>query len=135
MPAGSIILPVAIGEAPRQVNNMVEFVVVDIPSAYNMILGRPFLSKVRGVLSIYHNVLKFPVGEEVGILKGDQQMARRCYVVSSNPSALIKQCSQITTDKDQGEPDTKGILQQAGLRVSAELPGVRIMLNSKSVML
>ena len=90
MPAGSIILPVAIGEAPRQVNNMIDFVVVDIPSAYNMILGRPFLSKIRGVLSIYHNVLKFPIGEEVGILKGDQQMAQRCYAVSSNPTALVK---------------------------------------------
>ena len=72
MPASSIIFPVAFGEAPREVNIMVEFVVVDIPSAYNMILGRPFLSKIRGVLSIYHNLLKFPVGEKMGILKGDQ---------------------------------------------------------------
>ena len=88
-----------------------------------MILGRPFLSKVRGVLSIYHNVLKFPVGEEVGILKGDQQMARRCYAVSSNPTVLVKQCSQITTDKDQGEPGAEGVPQQAGLMVNTMLPG------------
>jgi len=104
MPVGSIILPVAIGEPPKQVNNMVEFVVVDVPSAYNMILGRPFLSKIRGVLSIYHNVLKFPVDNEVGNLRGDQQMARKCYAVSSNPAALAKQCSQITTGDAQGEP-------------------------------
>ncbi|KAK0581750.1 hypothetical protein LWI29_017490 [Acer saccharum] len=50
-------------------------------------------------------------------------MARRCYAVSSNLSALIKQCSQITTDKDQGESDVKGILQQVGPVVSAALPG------------
>ena len=69
---------------------MVDFVVVVIPSAYNMTLGRPFLSKIIGVISIYHNVLKFLVGEEVGTLRGDQQMAHKCYAVSSNPTSLAK---------------------------------------------
>ena len=119
MPVGSIILPVAIGEPPKQVNNMVEFVVVDIPSAYNMILGRPFLSKIRGVLSIYHNVLKFPVDNEVGTLRGDQQMARKCYAVSSNPAALAKQCSQITTGDTRVEP---GRVEGSG-RVSPQETG------------
>ena len=40
---------------------MTEFVVVDTPSAYNVILGRTFLSGIRGVFSIYHNVLNFSV--------------------------------------------------------------------------
>ena len=65
MPIRTHILPVIIGEAPLQQNIMTEFIVVDTPSSYNAILGRPFLSGIRGVLSIYHNVLKFPVGTEV----------------------------------------------------------------------
>jgi hypothetical protein len=36
------------------VNTMVDFVVVDIQSAYNMILRMLYLLKIRGV-SIYHN--------------------------------------------------------------------------------
>ena len=63
MPVGSHRLPVIIGEAPLQLNLMTEFVIVDTPSAYNAILERPFLVENRGVLSIYHNVLKFPVGK------------------------------------------------------------------------
>ena len=61
MPIGSKFLPVVVGEAPLQQNVMTNFVVVDTPSAFNAILGRPFLSGIRGVLSICHNVLKFPV--------------------------------------------------------------------------
>ena len=71
MPVGAHTLPVIIGEAPFQRNIMTEFFIVDTLSAYNAILGRPFLSGIKGVLSIYHNVLKFPVGTEVGEVKGD----------------------------------------------------------------
>ena len=75
-----------IGETPLQLNLMIEFVIVDTPSAYNVILGRPFLAKIRGVLSIYHNVLKFLVGTQGGQVRGDQQVARNCYMVSANPT-------------------------------------------------
>ena len=75
---------------------MTEFIVVNTPSAYNAILGRPFLSGIKGVLSIYHNVLKFPVGTRVGEVRGDQQATRTCYVVSTNPTALAKQCAHVT---------------------------------------
>ncbi|KAK0590451.1 hypothetical protein LWI29_027333 [Acer saccharum] len=64
MPVGAHTLPLIIGEAPLQQNIMMEFIVVDTPSAYNAILGRPFLSGIRGVMSVYHNILKFPVGTE-----------------------------------------------------------------------
>ena len=93
MPIGSKILPVVIGEAPLQQNVMTDFIVVDTLFAYNAILGRPFLSGIRGVLSIYHNVLKFPVGTRVGEVRGDQQAARNCYAVSNDPVALARRCT------------------------------------------
>ena len=71
MPMGSKILPVIVGEALLQQNIMSEFIVVDTPSVYNAIMGRPFLLGIRGVLSIYHNILKFPIGAGVGEVKGD----------------------------------------------------------------
>lgn len=39
---GAIQLPVIIGEAPEQVTSVVDFLVLDCPSAYNMIVGRTF---------------------------------------------------------------------------------------------
>ena len=69
MQIGSMILPVVVGEAPLQQNVMTNFTVVDTPSAFNAILGRPFLSGIPGVLSIHHNVLKFPVGARVGEIR------------------------------------------------------------------
>ena len=102
MPMGSKILLVIVGEAPLQQNIMTEFIVVDTSSAYNAIMGRPFLTGIRGVLSIYHKVLKFPVGTGVGEVRGDQQAARNCYAVSTNPAALPKQCAHVTSEPSQG---------------------------------
>ncbi|XP_075504456.1 uncharacterized protein LOC142541886 [Primulina tabacum] len=58
---------------------MITFTVVDTPSSYNGILGRPALKDFRAVVSTYHRKLKFPVGKEVGVLSGDKRVARRCY--------------------------------------------------------
>ena len=55
-----------------------------------------------GVLSIYHNVLKFPVGTGVEEVRGDQQATRNCYAVSTNPAALAKQCAHVTSKPSQG---------------------------------
>lgn len=99
IPVGTHILVVIIGEAPLQQNIMTKFIVVDTPFVYNAILGRPFLSGIRGVQSIYHNVLKFLVGTEVGEVRGDQQSARICYAVSANPSTLAKRNVHVTRER------------------------------------
>ncbi|XP_075494699.1 uncharacterized protein LOC142532266 [Primulina tabacum] len=78
-PLGQIVLPLSLGHEPRRVTKMTTFTVVDTPSAYNGILGRPALKDFRAVASTYHQKLKFPVGREVGMLCGDQKFARRCY--------------------------------------------------------
>ena len=100
MPMGTKILSVIVGEAPFQQNIMTEFIVVDTPSTYNAILGRPYLSGIRGVLSIYHNVLKFPVGSGVGEVRGDQQVARNCYAVSTNPATFANQYASVASYPD-----------------------------------
>ncbi|KAK0571144.1 hypothetical protein LWI29_011729 [Acer saccharum] len=40
--------------------------------------------------------------------------------VSSNPSALIKQCSQITTKSDQGGPGAEGVPREVNLPIQAQ---------------
>ncbi|XP_059460362.1 uncharacterized protein LOC132189629 [Corylus avellana] len=87
-PIGLISLPVTAGTAPRQSTIMVDFLVIDRPSAYNMIIGRPALNQLRVVTSTYHLKMKFPTMEGVGEVRGDQVIARRCYNTS------LKKCPE-----------------------------------------
>ncbi|XP_073119533.1 uncharacterized protein [Henckelia pumila] len=79
-PLGQIVLPLSLGSGEQRVNKMTCFTVVDAPSSFNGILGRPALSDFRAVASTYHQKLKFPSGKEVGVVRGDQKVARLCYV-------------------------------------------------------
>ncbi|XP_073026686.1 uncharacterized protein [Primulina eburnea] len=79
LPLGQIVLPLSLGTDPQRITKMIAFTVVDTPSAYNGILGRPALKDFRAVASSYHQKLKFPVRKGVGVLCGDQKIARRCY--------------------------------------------------------
>ena len=54
--------------------------VVDLPSAYNIIIGRPTLNRLKAIMSTYHLMMKFPTENEIAIMLGDQLMARMCYI-------------------------------------------------------
>ncbi|PON33959.1 hypothetical protein PanWU01x14_348440 [Parasponia andersonii] len=58
---------------------MTQFLVVDCPSAFNVVLGRPTLRELRAVTSIYHLTMKFPTQYGVGEVRGNQYDARICY--------------------------------------------------------
>ncbi|KAK3003068.1 hypothetical protein RJ639_018812 [Escallonia herrerae] len=79
---GIIALPVTVGAPPNQAKLMLDFVVVRVPSAYNAILGRTALNQLRAVVSTYHMKMKFPTENGVGEVKGDQAVARQCYMAS-----------------------------------------------------
>ncbi|KAL5571130.1 hypothetical protein UlMin_020727 [Ulmus minor] len=68
---GVLNFPVELGTHPCQHIQSVEFVVVDCPSSYNAIIGRPTLNAIRAVTSTYHLLVKFPTVGGIGILKGD----------------------------------------------------------------
>uniref|UniRef100_A0A2N9HSS1 Reverse transcriptase n=1 Tax=Fagus sylvatica TaxID=28930 RepID=A0A2N9HSS1_FAGSY len=86
-PLGVVSLVIEAGTYPRQVRTSVEFLVVDCPSAYNVIIGRPTLNKLRAVTSTYHLLVRFPTEHGIGELKGDQATARECYFASLGPEA------------------------------------------------
>ncbi|KAK3015401.1 hypothetical protein RJ639_006895 [Escallonia herrerae] len=75
-------LTVIAGEGPRQAVHTLDFLVVKVRSSYNGILGRTGLNKLQAVASTYHLIMKFPTPAGVGFVKGDQILARRCYVAS-----------------------------------------------------
>ena len=53
--------------------------VVDCSSSYNVIIGRPTLSKWKAATSTYCLKVKFPTDNGVGKVKGDQVLAKECY--------------------------------------------------------
>ncbi|KAK3007570.1 hypothetical protein RJ639_014416 [Escallonia herrerae] len=75
-------LIIVVGEPPRQAVHTLDFFIAKIKSSYNGILGRTGLNKLQAVASTYHLVMKFPTPVGVGLVKGDQTLARRCYVAS-----------------------------------------------------
>ena len=58
---------------------MADFLVINQPSAFNTVLGRPSLRELRAITGIHHLLMKFPTPQEVGEVKGDQQESRKCY--------------------------------------------------------
>ncbi|XP_075504607.1 uncharacterized protein LOC142542043 [Primulina tabacum] len=79
-PEGEIMLPLTLGSQDLKRTMMTSFTVVDSPSSYNIILGRPAMNELRAVASTYHQKIKFPVGARVGEVRGDQPSSRKCYV-------------------------------------------------------
>ena len=61
VPRGIITLIVITGTYPAQVTKEIDFLIVDCPSTYNIILGRPALNRLRAVMSTYHLKVKFPI--------------------------------------------------------------------------
>ncbi|GAV62815.1 hypothetical protein CFOL_v3_06338 [Cephalotus follicularis] len=78
-PPGSINLSVVAGTAPRQTQVEMTFLVVDTPSPYNAIVGRPGLNLLEAIVFTRHLLMKFPTRFGVGEVIGDQEVARRCY--------------------------------------------------------
>ena len=82
LPLGSIQLMLTLGDPPCQAMTTARFLVVDAPSAYNMLLSRPSLNVIKAILSAYHMMFKFPTISGVGMVRGDQRVARECYSAS-----------------------------------------------------
>ncbi|GAV72537.1 hypothetical protein CFOL_v3_16025 [Cephalotus follicularis] len=78
-PLGSINLSMVAGTAPCQTQVEMTFLVVDIPSPYNAIVGRPGLNLLEAIVSMRHLLMKFPTRFGVGEVRGDQEAARQCY--------------------------------------------------------
>ncbi|XP_056843217.1 uncharacterized protein LOC130495743 [Raphanus sativus] len=71
---GEVLLPVY----AEGVNQATKFLVVDCPSSYNVILGRPWIHDMGVVPSTLHQLVKFPTPWGIKAVKGDQENARSC---------------------------------------------------------
>ena len=53
-----------------------------------MLLGRLSLNAIKAIPSAYHMVIKFPTANGVGMVLGDQRVARECYSASMKQKAV-----------------------------------------------
>ncbi|XP_075481101.1 uncharacterized protein LOC142521805 [Primulina tabacum] len=131
---GQIMLPLSLGTGPHRITKMTCFTVVDAPSSYNGIMGRPALADFRAVSSTYHQKLKYPTGNHVGVVCGDQNSSRRCNVdevrvevkrsrteigmIGTQRGMISKNEAQLISEE---EPETVEIGAHWNIRVAADL--------------
>ncbi|XP_015944817.1 uncharacterized protein LOC107469945 [Arachis duranensis] len=61
----------------------IQYLIVNCPSPYNIILGRPALNNFRAVVSTLHLCVKFQAqNNKVATIHSDRQQARQCYNAS-----------------------------------------------------
>ncbi|RRT31974.1 hypothetical protein B296_00049408 [Ensete ventricosum] len=93
-------IPVTFGGEPKSKTLMVSFIVVKLPSAYNAIIGRPTLNRLRAVVSTYHRILKFPTRTEVGEVRSDPRESRQCYLTATMLSKKLRTQPTATVPRD-----------------------------------
>ena len=71
LPLGSVQLILTLRDPPCQATTTIKFLIVDAPTAYNMLLRRPSLNAIRVVPSAYHMVVKFHMENGVRMVRGD----------------------------------------------------------------
>ena len=76
---GIVTLSLTLGEERKTTTTMVDFMVVKVPSANNVLLGRPSQNALRVVGFSPYLKVKFPTPYFMGEGKRDQQVERQCY--------------------------------------------------------
>ncbi|RWW65175.1 hypothetical protein BHE74_00027533, partial [Ensete ventricosum] len=75
-PLGATTISITFEGEPRSKTLMVSFMVVKLSSAYNAIIGRPTLNRLKAIVSTYHRILKFPTRAGVGEVRSDPRESR-----------------------------------------------------------
>ena len=73
-----ISLQIIAGTYPAQVIRMLDFLIIDYPSSYNVIFGRPTLNRLKATTSTYYLKVKFSTSYGIREI-GYQLLDRECY--------------------------------------------------------
>ena len=76
---GTIKLVVILGEAPRMMTTVIDFLMVNCPSAYNRVLGISLLRALKAATSVHCLTMKFLTIAGIGQVRGRQWDSRECY--------------------------------------------------------
>jgi len=74
----------------------IRFLLVNAPTSYNVLLGRPSLNTLDAIVSTPHLAMKFPSPSgDILTIHDDQRLARECYMASLRPQLSILQINNI----------------------------------------
>ena len=104
-----------------------KFVVMDNPSAYNIILGRPWIHEMKAVPSTYHQVIRFPTPWGVKEVRGEQFVSRDCYQTSFQANVQMKGVNTIQHDESRSENEARpvefrGVVDQQDIPQDGDRP-------------
>ena len=94
------------GEKGKGNSLSIDFLVIDIPLSYNIIMGRPTLKKGKAAISTYQLLMQFETNDKkVGKIQGDKQTARECYVNSVKIKNDVQKDSK-KRKREEGQPSS-----------------------------
>lgn len=125
---GIVELPVTIGMEPFEKVMILDFVVVEENNPYQMILGQPFMRASQCAVSTHYLALKYRVNEVVGVVKGDQRMARSCYATAAKENLQITALDN-WEDSEKGQYELVETLEEVVMRHEDPSRTVKIRSN------
>ena len=81
----AIVLMVILGDGQNTVKEKAEFVMVDQPSAYNAIFGRPLMRATKMVIATFCMKVRFPTASGDGYMECNQRTGRCCGIAVALP--------------------------------------------------
>ncbi|GAU40198.1 hypothetical protein TSUD_375060 [Trifolium subterraneum] len=138
-PWGYVDLIVTFGENKAMKSVKVKFLVVNCPSLYNCIIGRPTLAELFAVSSTIHLKMKYYTKDgQVATINGDIEAARRCFEATRIRCSNFQEGAQARKEGDEGRPFDQGKLSHIpdgefelvplgedstkGIKIGADLP-------------
>ena len=103
------------------------FNIVDLPLAYNDIIGRLILYEIDEATSIRQLSMKIPLEDRVITILGDQTMAQQCYQLATKPSLEAFPLASLEVEKQGANPEpveqvqTLHISREKVVRIGLEL--------------
>ncbi|XP_016185715.1 uncharacterized protein LOC107627394 [Arachis ipaensis] len=73
-PLGFISLYTTFGKGLKSKTLNIDYIVVDVASAYDVLIGRTTLNRLGAVVSTPHLCMKFPTQDGIATIKGDQRL-------------------------------------------------------------
>ncbi|KAK8928988.1 hypothetical protein KSP39_PZI017133 [Platanthera zijinensis] len=93
------------------------FVIVDAPSGYNSIFGRPLINYFKAVPSSYHQCLKYCRDDVQVRIRGDPKASRECYLNAVSTISWMGDAERLERMMEQEE----------GLQAAEELEEVEVI--------
>ncbi|MCI14266.1 hypothetical protein A2U01_0035395, partial [Trifolium medium] len=125
------------GEDSHAKTIKVRYLVIKTPfTSYNIIIGRPVFNALGDAMSTLYLSMKYPLGDGgVGIVKGDQALARRCYQMSLKSNMWRNQSSHdsendrvnfVEETQEEADLDPREDFQEWRVNPTEELKQIQI---------